>query len=100
MNNATLLSPVLVKTHLPILEHTDCAHRFEPGTVRRTMICAGFEKGGKDACQGDGGGPLINWDGWLIGIVSWGNGCGKAHLPGVYTRVGPYIRFLMELLET
>ena len=46
------------------------------------MICAGEE--GKDACQNDSGGPLTK-DGEIIGIVSWGSGCGR--LPGVYARV-------------
>lgn len=58
------------------------------GNVTQSMICAGTR--GRDACQGDSGGPLTrrpaNTE--LVGIVSWGNGCGAARFPGVYTRVG------------
>ncbi|GFH38445.1 S1 family serine peptidase [Streptomyces pacificus] len=69
-----------------------CARAY-PGSVLggrylpATMMCAGDARGGHDACQGDSGGPLVA-RGRLIGIVSWGSGCGRADAPGVYTRVG------------
>jgi secreted trypsin-like serine protease len=53
------------------------------------MVCAGYAEGGIDARQGDSGGPLVVGD-TLIGIVSFGDGCGKAGKPGVYTRVSAY----------
>jgi len=58
------------------------------------MICAGgqgtFPTGNPDTCQGDSGGPLaIDTDATeakvfeLIGIVSFGEGCGRSAVPGV-----------------
>ena len=58
-----------------------------------TMLCAGDPDGGRDACQGDSGGPLVA-RGRLIGLVSWGNGCGRIDGPGVYTRVSDVMRTL------
>jgi secreted trypsin-like serine protease len=66
-----------------------------------TMVCAGFQIGGVDTCKGDSGGPLqapLQGGGYrLVGITSWGKGCGEAGFPGVYTRVaGPTMRSLIS----
>jgi len=56
-------------------------------------LCAGYDAGQKDSCQGDSGGPLVfkTKDGWQqIGIVSFGRGCARKNLYGVYTRVDTF----------
>ncbi|XP_033329077.2 anionic trypsin [Megalopta genalis] len=60
---------------------------------KKVHICAGVEEGGKDACHGDSGGPLLCKD-IQVGIVSWGKGCARAGTPGVYTRLDAYLDWM------
>uniref|UniRef100_A0AAU2JW11 Serine protease n=1 Tax=Streptomyces sp. NBC_00049 TaxID=2903617 RepID=A0AAU2JW11_9ACTN len=80
-----------------VLADEVCGHAY-PGDAdgqyrADSMVCAGDDGGGKDACQGDSGGPLVA-KGRLIGLVSWGRGCGRADSPGVYTRIAPLAGFV------
>ncbi|TYZ67226.1 hypothetical protein PybrP1_005985 [[Pythium] brassicae (nom. inval.)] len=76
-------SNVLRQVSLPIVSQASCANVLD---IDSTMLCAGGELN-KDSCQGDSGGPLIDSANRLIGVVSWGDGCGLAGSPGVYSRV-------------
>lgn len=65
------------------------------------MICA--YANGKDSCQGDSGGPLTvkNDDGQyeLIGVVSFGFGCARPNVPGVYASVPSALDWIKENTE-
>lgn len=51
------------------------------------------------AIQGDSGGPLVcklNEIWHLVGITSWGEGCGHREQPGVYTKVAEYVDWILK----
>ena len=72
---------------VPLVERSNCndANSYN-GDITENMICAGFNAGEKDSCQGDSGGPLTRGN-VLTGITSFGVGCARPNLFGVYTRV-------------
>lgn len=82
-------SNVLMKVDVPITGEKICSWTYPSAYEDHAMVCAGYPEGGKDACQGDSGGPMVV-DGTLVGIVSWGKGCARRGIPGVYTRVITY----------
>jgi trypsin len=90
-------SPVLQEAEVPLRSDSDCSQTY-PQYDPEEMVCAGYPDGGRDACYGDSGGPLIA-DGRLIGVVSWGTGCARPGLPGVYTRISSYVDELHQQLS-
>ena len=72
------------------------------GQVTGNMLAAGYAEGGKDSCQGDSGGPLMVTGGQgqslLVGVVSWGYGCGRPAYYGIYTRVANFSSWIDAVL--
>jgi len=98
------LSGQLEMVELPVISNTMCMDWYNMSGSRQyipehTFLCAGWEGGKKDACSGDSGGPLVvrrEEDGRaeVIGVVSWGIGCGVKGRPGVYTRVSQFVPWI------
>ncbi|GAA1028204.1 MULTISPECIES: S1 family peptidase [Amycolatopsis] len=78
-------SDYLRQATVPLADDDTC-HTGYPEYTVTSMLCAGYPNGGIDACKGDSGGPLLVGD-TVVGIVSYGDGCGKPGKPGMYTRV-------------
>lgn len=85
----------LARRPMRLVDEAECASRLK-GVDRNfdstSMICAvPAADHWRDPCSGDSGGPLIVGtdpnEGAVIGIVSWGRGCGDGP-PGVYARTG------------
>lgn len=92
---------MLNQVYVPVISNTQCNDEsWYNGLVTEYMMCAGFADGGRDACQGDSGGPLLTLEPsnryCIVGIVSWGFGCGQVRHPGVYTRVARFLHWITD----
>ncbi|XP_038272845.1 mannan-binding lectin serine protease 1 isoform X2 [Dermochelys coriacea] len=94
----------LMEIEIPLTDHALCQEAYArlQKKVTDDMICAGEKEGGKDACSGDSGGPMVtlsnqnnHWQ--LIGTVSWGDGCGQNDRYGVYSSVPKSLAWIKQV---
>ncbi|KAI4459970.1 eg:bacr7a4.3 protein-related [Holotrichia oblita] len=77
---------------------------YRQGILEEFQVCADGGEVIRDTCQGDSGGPLqlenrdyeFNRFPEIVGITSFGKSCGK--VPGVYTKVMPYIPWIEKIV--
>jgi len=87
---------ILRDVAVPAITNNDCEDILGYD-ISNKQVCAGEHYGGKDACQGDSGSPLVLRQGnehIQVGIVSWGINCGK--YPGVYSRISEGFDWIEE----
>lgn len=92
----------LQKVQLTIIDNSLCQAWFKLAGremhIDDRIICAGYRIGGKDACHGDSGGPLLaraaSGQQVVVGVVSTGIGCARPLLPGLYSRVSSYVNWI------
>ncbi|GAB0490208.1 hypothetical protein MMPV_001440 [Pyropia vietnamensis] len=101
----------LQSVELDVVGAPACARAYPNSVDGWRQLCAGVPGGGCDSCQGDSGGPAYVWSTaalaangsdaakaadagvgrWVqVGIVSFGTGCARPGMPGVYTSVAAY----------
>ncbi|XP_050353672.1 trypsin, alkaline C-like [Nymphalis io] len=99
-------SEILQKVDIQKVNHDICRENFaelqsllgehQVPNVTSGMVCAGIlGVGGKDACDGDSGGPLLH-QGVVIGVTSWGHECAHPKYPGVFVNVPSYTSWIVE----
>lgn len=94
-------SDVLLEAEVPAVATDTCNGPYSGDVVDEVMFCAGGK--GKDSCQGDSGGPIVVKEGnshYQVGVVSWGYGCNRPGIPGVYARVSSVISWIAHVTCT
>ncbi|PZC73450.1 trypsin, alkaline C-like [Helicoverpa zea] len=88
-------SEQLRHVQLIVINQNTCASNYASAgvTITNNMLCSGWNGGGRDQCQGDSGGPLYH-NGIVVGVCSFGIGCGLANFPGVNARVSQYTSWI------
>ncbi|KAK3103830.1 hypothetical protein FSP39_022242, partial [Pinctada imbricata] len=100
-------SKVLREVEIPIVKRKKCKKAFN-FKITKFQICAGYRHGGKDACVGDSGGPLMcpelnsstqttKW--YITGVTSYGEGCGQKNKFGIYVNVARYISWIKSKIS-
>nr|XP_032522486.1 venom serine protease Bi-VSP-like [Danaus plexippus plexippus] len=89
---------------LPVLENSKCRRVYELRVIDERVMCAGVT--GKDSCNGDSGGPLMQPNTnrttgkiyfYQTGVVSYGHTrCGEASFPGVYSSVQHFLPWIQK----
>lgn len=87
----------LLTVDVPVVSSQTCNDSLSyNGTIDEGMVCAGnLTKGSIDSCQGDSGGPFI-CNKILVGVVSFGKGCGLPYFPGVYANVSYFRSWILK----
>ncbi|KAG8236452.1 hypothetical protein J437_LFUL016749 [Ladona fulva] len=103
-------SRALLKVDVPVESNAKCikVYKNQVQITETSQLCAGGERDGGQSCHGDSGGPLTYYgpvEGSVRiiqhGIVSFGpQTCGTTGLPAVYTRVGYYMKWILDNISS
>ena len=96
-------SNVLKQVVVPTINYDECKRIYEAAgkTLPHDVICLGVPAGGKSACFGDSGGPMVcKHDGkwWQYGVTNfvWDEYCAGPNQPFAYADVVAYLPWIQE----
>ena len=88
----------LMHVNISYVTNEECSNAFKR-PIPDNQMCAGETiNGGKDACNGDSGGPLL-YSGIVVGVTSWGVGCGTTK-PAGYSRIADQFEWIKDIVCT
>ncbi|XP_063542659.1 uncharacterized protein LOC134751207 [Cydia strobilella] len=89
----------LSEAKVELYDFSACQYIYTKDFVTDKAFCAGFVDRGAGACNHDAGGPALV-DNVLVGVISFGSPhCGAAEAPTVFTRVGPYDKWIGSVFQ-
>ncbi|XP_062382618.1 serine protease 27-like [Sardina pilchardus] len=94
----------LQEVQVSLIDEATCRQKYPDKPD--SMMCAGDLRGGKDSCTGDAGAPLVcvlagevERRFVQVGIVSFGDGCGRVGIPAFYTHVFHHTQFIRDTIQ-
>eukprot|EP00794_Sanderia_malayensis_P000456 gene456-1098_t len=92
----------LLEVEVPVADTIDCKRKMT-SPITGNMFCAGAEARG-DSCKGDSGGPVTIRNAKTkrhvqVGIVSWGEGCGRKNTYGVYVKLYNFLAWINSIVK-
>ncbi|CAM5076851.1 unnamed protein product [Natator depressus] len=93
---------ILQEAEVPLITNEKCQQQMPEYSITENMMCAGYDEGGIDSCQGDSGGSLMSQDNnrwFLAGVTSFGYQCALPQRPGVYVRVTQFVDWIKQFIR-
>jgi secreted trypsin-like serine protease len=96
----------LYETDIHVMGRDECRSIYEPQQLKiaDTEICAMKPRSVTNSCYGDSGGPLVvkaeDPKRYVqVGVVSWGDRCGRAGNPNIFARVASFSDWIKETIN-
>jgi secreted trypsin-like serine protease len=98
LTTANQVSTNLQYTSVIGISNADCRNVFGSLVISSILCTRGYPNVNQGSCSGDSGGPLINNNDTVVGIVSFGaaESCVKGYPQG-FTRVGSYLTYISTI---